>query len=531
MAVSEDGVKLFQRKYALSNKEMAEICQCSLPTIQKWRSGEVQPSGAARQLMRFLDHSAEGDPARLREVLTSMNHGFKGVASASGEEMEKLETSINEAVDRLELMLQSRRQEKQLAESEARYKSMVESSNSPICRWLPDTTLTFVNKAYSELFCKFGGNLVGRKWIDFVPRDRRLAVLAIVNDVVRRGEPDTSMHESLDAAGKIRYQEWNDFPVFDENQQVVEFHSIGTDVTELVTLRTEVNELVRARQSLMGLCDRPLLIFDDQGVILDENAAFTTMVRKGADWKQIREMVPELTDGRRHKILRRVEGASLAAFRCELGGRFVVLKIRHIRGQGTQAHYLCQFDLDEPSFAEKPAFTHVASDFVVAGASRPFLKSASQRDTIASHVERTGKINRVDRIYMFSIDHEAGRFDNLLEWCAEGLKEGFAPMKRLPIKDFTWWIGKLLKGQTIQIDDSRKLPRTARQIAASLEGHGIQSIVSLPIWHQHRVAGFVSFAQTMHIRAWHQQELRELEKLRETLERPFLEVLDAAQKS
>ena len=66
-------IKAFQSRYVLSNKEMADICKCSLPTIQKWRSGEVAVSGAASQLLRMLEFTSEGDPSRLREVLLKMD--------------------------------------------------------------------------------------------------------------------------------------------------------------------------------------------------------------------------------------------------------------------------------------------------------------------------------------------------------------------------------------------------------------------------------------------------------------------------
>ena len=47
-----------------------------------------------------------------------------------------------------------KRAEQALRESEERYRAVVQDQTELICRWLPDTTLTFVNDAYCHYFGK-----------------------------------------------------------------------------------------------------------------------------------------------------------------------------------------------------------------------------------------------------------------------------------------------------------------------------------------------------------------------------------------
>src|SRR4030095_2571328 len=56
-----------------------------------------------------------------------------------------------------------------LKESEERYRNVVETQTELICRFLPDTTLTFVNDAYCKYFGKEAHELVGIKFIFLVP--------------------------------------------------------------------------------------------------------------------------------------------------------------------------------------------------------------------------------------------------------------------------------------------------------------------------------------------------------------------------
>jgi PAS domain S-box-containing protein len=62
-----------------------------------------------------------------------------------------------------------------LRESEARYRTMVEQQTDCVCRWIPDATLTFVNQAYCSFLGKKPEELLGHKWLDFVPSEMQTA--------------------------------------------------------------------------------------------------------------------------------------------------------------------------------------------------------------------------------------------------------------------------------------------------------------------------------------------------------------------
>ena len=41
------------------------------------------------------------------------------------------------------------------------------SKPDPICQFLPDTTLTFVNRAYADFYGREPEELIGKRWLDF----------------------------------------------------------------------------------------------------------------------------------------------------------------------------------------------------------------------------------------------------------------------------------------------------------------------------------------------------------------------------
>ncbi|HEY9504297.1 MAG TPA: PAS domain-containing protein, partial [Pyrinomonadaceae bacterium] len=58
-----------------------------------------------------------------------------------------------------------------LAESEERYRNVLETQTELICRYLPDTTLTFVNDAYCRFFEMSREQLVGTRFLDLLPEE------------------------------------------------------------------------------------------------------------------------------------------------------------------------------------------------------------------------------------------------------------------------------------------------------------------------------------------------------------------------
>jgi PAS domain S-box-containing protein len=125
-----------------------------------------------------------------------------------------------------------RRAEKALRESEARYRAVVEDQTELICRFLPDRTITFVNEAYCRYFAKKQEELIGHTFTPLIPAEdyakveKRFASLSPKNPVV------TYEHRVLAPNGEIQWQQWTNRMVLDEHGQLIEFQSVGRDITK-----------------------------------------------------------------------------------------------------------------------------------------------------------------------------------------------------------------------------------------------------------------------------------------------------------
>ncbi len=64
---------------------------------------------------------------------------------------------------------QYKKDEEQQNAYEIRYRVMAELQAEVVCRWLPDTTLTYVNDGYCRLHGRQREELLGKKWLSLVP--------------------------------------------------------------------------------------------------------------------------------------------------------------------------------------------------------------------------------------------------------------------------------------------------------------------------------------------------------------------------
>ena len=155
-----------------------------------------------------------------------------------------------------------KRAEEALRESESRYRTLVEMQVEAVCRWLPDTRLTFVNEGYCRVFGRTREELLGTKWISLVPESAREEVERIYRNLAENPAPHSYEHEVSGAGGQIRRFHWIDCPILNEQGRVVEFQSVGRDVTERSRAETALRESEEKYRRLFATVPDAIVIFD-----------------------------------------------------------------------------------------------------------------------------------------------------------------------------------------------------------------------------------------------------------------------------
>lgn len=128
-----------------------------------------------------------------------------------------------------------------LLEAAEKYRGIVQDQTDLICRFLPDGTLTFVNDAYCRYFKKAPEELVGHTFLSFIPEEDRGLIGEHLSQLTPELPVATHEHRVLGPDGEVRWQQWTNRMIVDEEQRPIEFQSVGRDVTE----RKDMEEALR----------------------------------------------------------------------------------------------------------------------------------------------------------------------------------------------------------------------------------------------------------------------------------------------
>jgi diguanylate cyclase (GGDEF)-like protein/PAS domain S-box-containing protein len=125
-----------------------------------------------------------------------------------------------------------RSSEGRLRESEARYRGVVDDQTELVCRYRPDSTLTFVNRAFAEFFGCNPDDLGEVKLVDLRPASERERVLERLRSFSARDSVRTFVENEVTLDGSRRWYQWTARAFVDAAGEVAEFQSVGHDVTD-----------------------------------------------------------------------------------------------------------------------------------------------------------------------------------------------------------------------------------------------------------------------------------------------------------
>jgi len=200
-----------------------------------------------RHQIRYL--TADGD-YRWMEVLAQLTYDTDGtIIGTFG--------TLNDITER-------HKSEAALKASEDRYRAIIEDQTELICRFLPDGTLTFVNEAYARQFGKQPEELINSSFLEMIPDQEAQEVKNYLASLNQENPVGRVEHRVVMSAGEIRFTQWNDRAIFDDSGSLIEFQSVGTDITERKQAEMALASRERYLAALVEV-QRRLLAFEEEG--------------------------------------------------------------------------------------------------------------------------------------------------------------------------------------------------------------------------------------------------------------------------
>ena len=146
-----------------------------------------------------------------------------------------------------------REQIEKLEQTERFLRSILETQEELICRFLPDTTLTYVNEPYCRMFGRTGEELVGTRFLDLIPGDNHTSVMETLARLSASNRSVTYSHEVALPDGRSGWQEWTDTAIIGDDGNVAEIQATGRDITRQKKVESELMLQTRLQELLMKI--------------------------------------------------------------------------------------------------------------------------------------------------------------------------------------------------------------------------------------------------------------------------------------
>jgi diguanylate cyclase (GGDEF)-like protein/PAS domain S-box-containing protein len=173
----------------------------------------------------------------------------------------------------------SRKTEDELRRNEELYRAIVETQKELICRFKPDTTLTFANKAYLDYFGITETDIGSLRYLDLVPEEERPGIQRHIQKL-RAGKKPLTYEHRVRSGDKNRraWQRWTDYPLLNEVGEITEFQSHGYDITEIKETLLELQAMKSFNESIVQNITEGIIISDLNGKVTFANPALLSML-------------------------------------------------------------------------------------------------------------------------------------------------------------------------------------------------------------------------------------------------------------
>ncbi|PKM58304.1 MAG: hypothetical protein CVU98_01550 [Firmicutes bacterium HGW-Firmicutes-3] len=131
--------------------------------------------------------------------------------------------------------------------------SIMETQEEMICRFLPDTTLTFVNKAYCKFLKHTEDQLIGRKFLELIPKTEHREIMSHLGSLNLNNPSVSYIQQIFDDENNEIWQEWVDTAIFNHDNKILEYQGVGRDITSKKLIEQEIAnslDLLQKTQSI-----------------------------------------------------------------------------------------------------------------------------------------------------------------------------------------------------------------------------------------------------------------------------------------
>ena len=159
-----------------------------------------------------------------------------------------------------------------------KFLAILDTTPELICRYDSDLVLTYVNRAFAEFFGDAPASFEGRSLLDIVQEKQREPLKTVLAQLSHENPTVSISSERQKSDGTHVFLTWNMVAIYDDNLELLEYQSMGRDITQERELKRKLqnrNTALEAMQAEMRIVldSMPCKVWykDDKNTILQLN--------------------------------------------------------------------------------------------------------------------------------------------------------------------------------------------------------------------------------------------------------------------
>ncbi|OPY43780.1 MAG: Bacterioopsin transcriptional activator [Methanoregulaceae archaeon PtaU1.Bin059] len=203
-------------------------------------------------------------------VIEAINNGADFYLQKGGD----MKAQIAELTNMIHYAVTHWRMERNLRESEERYRHVVEDQTELICRFLPDGAHIFVNEAYCRYFGIRREDIIGSRFKPNIPPGDREKVAQMISSLTPEHPLGSIEQRIIMPDGSIRWQRWNDRAIYHGDGSLKEYQSVGRDITEIKRIEEALRESEEKYRTVFENTGTATVVIEEDRTISLANTEF-----------------------------------------------------------------------------------------------------------------------------------------------------------------------------------------------------------------------------------------------------------------
>ncbi len=160
------------------------------------------------------------------------NDEIIGVSAFSSDITERMqaENDLKKAHDKLEVNVEEQTME--LEFESIKYRALVEDMPALNCRFNPDGELTFVDNDFCKYFNKTQESLIGNYFFKLFSKENQKHIINHYKSLNKQNPVVSYDQKVASDHGEVRWQQWTHRALFNKEDNLIEYQSMGVDTTD-----------------------------------------------------------------------------------------------------------------------------------------------------------------------------------------------------------------------------------------------------------------------------------------------------------